>query len=219
MREPTPNSTDHPRSLLIIGGGGHATVVAEAASLAGWRIVGFLDDDADAPLGAFAERIGSMATIEAPELTEHHPTIIAVGDLRFRRELVGLIGGDFATVIHPAASVSPSATIGAGVFIGPGAVVHTNATIGAHATVNSGAIVEHDAVIGENAHLAPGAALGGAVHVGAGSLVGLGARVIPGVHIGDDAVVGAGAVVIRDVAVGACAVGVPASEIGARTEE
>lgn len=218
MTNHSPNSTAHTRSLLLIGGGGHATVVAEAAVLSGWRIVGFLDDDKQAPLSKMAEWIGSIATIENPELTEHHPTIIAVGDLRFRRKLVEIVRDDFAIVIHPDASVSPSATIGEGVFIGPGAVVHTNATLGAHATVNSGAIVEHDVVIGPNAHLAPGAVLGGAVQIGAGTLIGIGARVIPGVHIGSDAVVGAGAAVIRDTPDGACVVGVPASEIGVRTE-
>jgi len=218
MTDLPSNQSAHAQSLLLIGGGGHATVVAEAAKLSGWRIVGFLDDDSDAPLSKTTQWIGSLATIETPELTEHHPTIIAVGDLRFRRKLVGLVGGDFATVIHPDASVSPSATIGEGVFIGPGAVVHTNATIGAHATVNSGAVVEHDAVIGENAHLAPGAVLGGAVRIGSGALIGIGARVIPGVHIGEDAIVGAGAAVIRDTPDSACVVGVPATEIGAVTE-
>lgn len=218
MSDSTHKPTDHPRSLLLVGGGGHATVVAEAALLAGWRIVGFVDDDPNAPLGATAERIGSFASIDTRGLTGHHPTIIAVGDLRLRRECIARIDGDFATVIHPRAIVSPSATIGAGVFIGPGAVVHTNARIGAHATVNSGAIVEHDVVIGDNAHLAPGAVLGGSVRVGAGTLVGLGARVIPGVHIGVDAIVGAGAVVIRDAPDGVCVVGVPAAEIGVETE-
>lgn len=209
--------TDHHRSLLLVGGGGHATVVAEAAVLAGWRLIGFLDDNTDAPLGKMAERIGGFASIDNEGLTGHHPAIIAVGDLRLRRDCVARITGDFGTVIHPSASVSPSATIGSGVFIGPNTVVHTNATIGDHATVNSGAVVEHDAVIGENAHLAPGAVLGGSVCVGAGSLIGIGARVIPGVRIGESAVVGAGAAVIRDTPDGACVVGVPASEIGVGT--
>lgn len=218
MNDGTSSQSTHAQSLLLIGGGGHATVVAEAARLSGWRIVGFLDDDSDAPLRKTSEWIGSLATLENPELTEHHPTIIAVGDIRFRRELAGMVRGGFATVIHPDASVAPSATIGEGVFVGPNAVVHTNATIGAHATVNSGAVVEHDAVIGENAHLAPGAVLGGAVRIGDGALIGIGARVIPGVHIGENAVVGAGAAVIRDTPSGACVVGVPASEIGATAE-
>lgn len=217
MTDPTTSQTSHPRSLLLVGGGGHATVVAEAALLSGWRIIGFLDDNADAPLGATADRLGSFASIDQHELTGHHPTIIAVGDLRLRKDCVARVDGDFATVIHPSASVSPSATIGDGVFIGPNAVVHTNARIGAHATVNSGAIVEHDVVLGDNAHVAPGAALGGSVQVGAGTLIGIGARVIPGVRIGSDAIVGAGAVVIRDTPDGVCVVGAPAAEVGVGT--
>ncbi|MCB9838346.1 MAG: acetyltransferase [Phycisphaeraceae bacterium] len=217
-RSNTPNHAEHPRSLLIIGGGGHAKVVAEAALLAGWRISGFLDDDPAASLGATAERLGALVSIGQRELTRRHPSIIALGDLRLRRDCISRIEGEYATVIHPGAIVAPSATIGPGVFIGPGAIVHTDARIGAHCTVNSGAIVEHDVILGDNAHLAPDAALGGSVHVGSGTLIGLGARVLPGVHIGADAIVGAGAAVIRDTPDGACVVGVPATAIGVPTE-
>ena len=31
----------NPGDLLILGGGGHAAVVAESAARAGWRVVGF----------------------------------------------------------------------------------------------------------------------------------------------------------------------------------
>jgi hypothetical protein len=65
------------------------------------------------------------------------------------------------SVVHPAAVVAPSATIGAGTLVMPGAVVNAEARIGANAIVNSGAIVEHDCEVGEGVHIAPGAVLCG----------------------------------------------------------
>lgn len=43
---------DERPAIVLLGGGGHALVVAEAAELAGMVVAGFLDDHAAAPLGA-----------------------------------------------------------------------------------------------------------------------------------------------------------------------
>jgi len=214
--------------LVLIGGGGHALVVAEAAMLAGLQIAGVLDDEANPVVCADHPgllRLGSLMDLDA---IAGHTWIIAVGGLRdqtLRRTLIGAIqeragpegsatggsgGGRAATIVHPSAHVSPSARVGPGVYVGPGAVVHTRARVGPHAIVNSGAIVEHECVLGANAHVAPGAVLGGRTRVGVDALVGIGARVLPGLTIGDRSVVAAGAVAIRDVPPGSRVAGVPA---------
>ena len=205
----------HPdtRPLVLLGGGGHATVVVEAARLAEIAIGGVFDDATDpvATTGTNpAPRLGPLqplprATVPAPRW------ILCVGDCRLRREILDrLRWGPAATVVHPRACVSPTATIGPGVFVGSLALVHTGARIDAHAIINSAAVVEHHCHIGENAHIAPNATLGGNVAVGADSLVGLGAVVLPGVRIGAACVVGAGAVVREDVPDGARVGGNPA---------
>jgi sugar O-acyltransferase (sialic acid O-acetyltransferase NeuD family) len=203
------------RQLILVGGGGHALVVAEAALAAGDALVGFLDDDPFAPLCAGSPKAARLGGMDAVDLLRDpgRGWIIGVGDVDVRRALIerlhALAGA--SAVIHPAASVSPSASIGGGAFIGPGAVVHTRARIGDHAIINSGAIVEHECVVGPNAHVAPGAALAGRATIGRDSLVGLGARVLPGVVIGARCVIGAGAVVLEDVPEDRVAAGVPAS--------
>lgn len=207
---PHPDSGLTSGSLVVVGGGGHAIVVAEAAGIAGFRVVGFLDDRADAPLARGPGALPRLGPLRALHAIGDAGWILGLGGLALRRELLAGAPGRAGVVVHPAALVSPSAVVGVGTFVGPRAVVHARAQVGAHAIVNTGAIVEHECLVGENAHIAPGAVLGGEVEVGPDALVGLGARVLPGVRIGAGAVVGGGAVVVRDVAPGATVVGVPA---------
>lgn len=206
------------RRLILIGGGGHATVVAEAATLAGFEVAGFLDDRADAAMSHAESERRCLGPLRDSAAVQDRDWIVAVGDLALREELIAAApGGDgarpAAVVIHPSAVVSPSARIGAGVFIGPGAIVNARAEIGAHAIINSGAVVEHDCRIGMNAHIAPRVALGGTSRVGDRALVGIGASVLPGVTIGRGATVGVGAAVVGDVADGATVAGVPAASL------
>lgn len=204
--------------LILVGGGGHALVVAEAARLAGHELLGFFDDNPQAALG---HKLGVARLGGLVDFYKHaegdSAFIVALGDLRLRTAFLADLSGKglnrAATIVHPHASISPTAALAPGVFVGPRAVVHTLANVHAHAVINSGAIVEHECQIGENAHVAPGAALAGNVSVGRGSLVGIGSRVLPGIHIGAGATVGAGAVVVQDVPDGVTVVGVPARSL------
>lgn len=207
---------EHPHQvsgqLLLIGGGGHALVVAEAASLSGWSLIGVYDD-AEEPVVCKlfgVPRLGTLTGLLSGGRVAGGAWHLALGNLPLRSRLIERLGEGAATVVHPRAFVSPSARLGAGVLVGAMAVVHSAASVGAHAIVNTGAIVEHECEVGANAHLAPGSVLGGNVRVGAHTLVGLGARVVPGAVIGEGCVVGAGAVVVRDVPAEKRVRGVPA---------
>ncbi|MCL4222055.1 MAG: NeuD/PglB/VioB family sugar acetyltransferase [Phycisphaerales bacterium] len=204
--------------VILVGGGGHALVVAGSLRRAGAAVVGFLDDDPAAVLAhepAAVERLGALSQIERIAAAGAD-MILALGDLTLRRRLIdahphslrrGLV------VIDGAAMVAVVSQLGAGVYVGAKAVVQVRASVGEHAIINTGAIIEHECRIGANVHVAPGAVLGGRVSIGPDTLIGLGSRVLPGVRIGSRCVVGAGAVVTRDVPDGACVVGVPARVI------
>jgi acetyltransferase EpsM len=208
------------RPLVVVGGGEHARVVADAArtNSAAWRLVGFADPD---PAPDAADRLGLanvgddaalLAMLSTTAVDDRPWLVLGIGSIGARRAVIGRLGqvAAWATVVHATAWVSPAAVLGPGAVVLGGAVVNTGAAVGAHAIVNSGAVVEHDVRLGAFAHIAPGAVVGGGTLVGDGAFVGLGAMVRDHVRIGGDAVVGMGAVVTQDVAARASVVGSPA---------
>jgi acetyltransferase EpsM len=206
-------------TLVLLGAGGHAAVVAEAAARSGWRVVGIASREVPDASGPFegAEWLGDPDGEEARGRLAAHAARgaslhAAVGDGTVRKRWLAAHGGPsaFVTVIDPSALVSPTATVERGAFIAAGAIVHPRATVGAGAIINTRAVVEHDCVVGDFAHVSPGAILCGAVRIGPGAQVGAGAVVIPNRAVGELATVGAGAVVVKDIEPGVTAVGVPA---------
>lgn len=213
-----------PESLLVWGGGGHGKVVADLIRALGHRVAGFIDAD-PRKLGAVVEPGGAAVVVSQDEFmrlaVDGHElpfaggaVALAVGANRPRLRGLPLLGGRVApALIHPAATVSPSARVGRGSVVLAGAVLNADAGVGDATIVNTGAIVEHDCVIGDGVHLSPRATLCGGVQVGEGSWICAGATVIPGVRVGRWAVVGAGALVLRDVPDGVTVMGVPAKPV------
>ena len=163
------------------------------------------------PAGPAAPRLHA----DDPRLTraEFH---VAIGDNAARHRLLRQLleqGRTLRNLIHPHATVSPSARLGRGVFVGPQAVVHTAARLGDGVVVNSAAVVEHHAQLGDAVHVAPTAALAGNVRVGPLTLIGLGAKVLPNLKIGRHCTVAAGAVVVASAPDHATLRGVPARSV------
>ncbi len=198
--------------LTLIGGGGHALVVARSVLRGSPTGLVVLDDDpacvAVSGLGlSWAGRIeGAMVAGGA--------AILCVGTIATRSRILASLeraGVAWRTVVDASAIVDGAArSIGLGTYVGAGAVVQPLAKVGAHCIINTGAVVEHECELGDNVHVAPGCVMGGGVGVGSGTLLGIGSRILPGVRVGRGCIVGAGATVTRDVPDGATVVGVPA---------
>jgi sugar O-acyltransferase (sialic acid O-acetyltransferase NeuD family) len=198
--------------LHLIGGGGHASVVADVAQRAGHRDITIWSEDE-------ADRARFPAGVEFRSLSDLDaicPVMLAVGDLALRQRFRARFARPAQPLIDPSASVGFKVAIAPGVVVFPGCVINANARIESDAIINTACVVEHDCIVGENSHLSPGVRLGGGVIVGNSVHVGIGGVVLPRVRIGDGAIVGAGAVVIRDVDPGATVVGVPARALAPR---
>jgi sugar O-acyltransferase (sialic acid O-acetyltransferase NeuD family) len=193
----------HRLRVAVFGAGGHGKVVVDAIERNDGLVVACVADDRPQPGALFLGHavIGGREALLAGS-GGIDSVIVAIGDNRSRLEVAGWLlaqGFVLQSVVHPAAVVAPSASIGAGTLIMPGAVVNADARIGPNAIINSGAVVEHDCDVGEGVHVAPGAVLCGGACVGACALVGAGAVVLPGVKVGPARLVKAGTVATRNV--------------------
>lgn len=187
--------------LVIIGGGEHARVVAEAARAAGLYVAGFVDPKPCEETVARLKlsRLGDEALDGASAVLG----VGAIGPTAVRRGIVERLAGrvrDWRIVVHGTAWVSPSAELAEGTVIMAGALVNSGARIGRHCIVNTGAVIEHDVVLGDFANIAPGVTVGGGTIIGVNAFVGLGSSVRDHIRIGDGAFVRMGTVVTQDVA-------------------
>lgn len=198
--------------VVIIGAGGHGTVVCDVLSSSGARVIAFVDSD-PAKHGTRVLDLPVFASIaDVPAMTR--PAVaMGVGDNANRQrefEQLQARGFEFVRVVHPSAVVSGGARLGAAVVIMPNVVVNVGADVGDNVILNTACTVDHHCTIGPHSHVGPGATLAGAVRVGQQSLIGAGAVVVPGVSLGSRCVLGAGAVALHDVADDATFVGIPA---------
>jgi sugar O-acyltransferase (sialic acid O-acetyltransferase NeuD family) len=215
-----------PQPIIILGAGGNSLGIidaieacnASARAAPRYRIDGILDDipgnlgtsvlgckvigviaDASRHTGCrFVNGISSIASFRAI------PQIIA---------RTGLPASSFVTIVHPRATIAPSAVVGAGSVILAGSVVCPLARIGEHVIILQNTTVNHHSTVGDFSTLSAGVTVLGNIDIGRNAFVGGGSCIAPSCRIGDAALVGAGSVVIRDVPAGRVYAGNPAREI------
>lgn len=163
------------KSLILIGGGGHAKVLVDSVVAQGGTIGGYVDPQPAAWLDTL-----SIPHINETDISQSAQLIIGfVGldcvALRKRYHLMQNYqkqGFHFPTLIHPAAIISQNAHIAEGAQILPGVIINAYANIHTGAIINSSAVIEHDAVIDAGAHIAPSATVLGGAHIGECAYVG-----------------------------------------------
>lgn len=203
--------------IVIMSGGGQGRVVLDALLALGRTVTGVLDDGHD--VGGYAS---GVPVLGLPARWRNH----AVPDIEFavamahpdmRRALAEEIlaaGVPISSAVHPAATVSPSAVLGRGVFVLAGAVVGPDARVGDFTILNMNCSVDHDCVLGTAVQLGPGVTLAAGVTCDDGASIGAGATVLPGMRVGRRVIVGGGAVVTTMVPDGVVVTGNPARPLG-----
>ncbi|MEZ6136803.1 MAG: acetyltransferase [Pirellulaceae bacterium] len=211
------------RPLVILGAGGHAKMVIEAARSGGqYQPTVCLSASANSPASILGVPIVEETDSQLRLLAKRQLwAVVAIGENRLRQRLQHKLSEfrfAIATIVASTAWLSPSARIGAGSVLMPNSSVGAEVELGLGVIVNTNASVDHDGRVEEFAHLAPGAHLAGNVHIGARAFVGLGTSIIPTRRIGADAVIGAGATIIRDVPPNETWVGCPARPVARRDQ-
>ncbi|WP_318401306.1 acetyltransferase [Photobacterium leiognathi] len=192
--------------IVMIGGGGHASVLAEILLNQGRNILAVISP----------EDISQRPVFEGISVLQQDKDI-----LKFDKEKILLVNGigmmpksgfkqkineyflslgyKFETVIADSAHISTNAVIESGAQILHAAIVNTGAKVGAHSIVNTASVIEHDCDIGAYNHLAPRSLLCGQVKTGINVFVGANATVINNISIGKDSVVGAGCTIRKKI--------------------
>ena len=196
------------KKLIIIGAGGHGRVVSETAKLNGYEVIGFLDDaDNKTTVGRVVDFIKYIGEADFT---------VAIGNNAVRMKIQSKLiksGANVASLIHPNATVSESASIGKGSVVMAGAVINAGAVVGEGAIINTCASVDHDCKIGDFSHISVGARICGTVTIGNGTWIGAGTTVINNIRICNECMIGAGAVVIENIDNDGTYVGVPVRKI------
>lgn len=192
--------------------------VADLAISAGWRVLGFVDDD---------PALHGSAVLDFPVLGGVHwldggsgPVFVAVGSPAGRRRVCDRLRQmkvlECPPLVHPTAYVGLGCRIGAGSVIAAAATLTADVEVGRNTIVNTGATISHNSRLDDFATVAPGVHLAGNSHVEEGAEIGIGTSVIQGVTIGRWSIVGAGAVIIGDVEADKTVVGSPGRVIATR---
>ena len=125
-------------------------------------------------------------------------------------ESLGIAKQRFATVIHPAARISPLALLGCNVLIMAGVVITSNAVIGDHTCILPNTVVHHDVVVGDWSLVGANVCIAGHTLIERNCYIGSGSNIKHGLCIGAGALVGLGSNVLTHVAPGICVAGNPA---------
>jgi sugar O-acyltransferase (sialic acid O-acetyltransferase NeuD family) len=207
--------------VVIVGAGGFGRGVLDVIDALNrqhprYRVLGFLDPDADAlpptsrPGGVVIGDDSDLAAIDARY-------VISVASTARRRFIDGVAvsAGKQAVeaLVHPACSVGADVDLRPGAVLTGGVRVASNVLVGRHTHVNFNSTIGHDAVLGDFVTVFPQVAISGYATLEDGVTMGTGSAVIPSVRIGAGATVGAGAVVVRDVPPNTTVVGVPAHPV------
>lgn len=198
--------------LIIIGARALGRETCNYARDAGFEVVGFLDDKADA-LEGFAGYPPILGSVENWLTNTDDRYVCAVGDSLMRATYARIIeekGGKFISVIHPTAYVGPNVRIGDGCIVCPYSVIDCDLTMGRHVIANTHTYVAHDCELEDCVTLSPNVHLGGRTVIRSVAFLGINSTTIPDVEIGESSYIAAGACVTKNIPGAVLAAGVPA---------
>jgi len=189
-------------NLIIVGAGGHALSCIDVIEQQNkFNISGLVGLEKE--IGSMVNGYKVIGTdSELPELAKTYTSaLVSVGQIKNVNVRISLFqkcvqaGFSMATVISPAAYVSPNAQIGEGTIIMHGVILNSSTKVGNNCIINSRALIEHGACVGDNTHISTGVIVNGDVTIGKNCFIGSGSVVKESISIGSDCLIGMGQII------------------------
>lgn len=205
------------KDIIIIGGGGHAKVIASVLKKhSEWNPIGYTELENKGPLLGLPF-LGNDYIIKSLMVERNlQYGVIGIGQIKniyLRKKIIHSIetlGIILPPIVSEHAIVNENVKINKGTVIMDGVILQPSVQIGEYSIINTGASIDHDCQVGDYVHIAPGVILSGDVVVGSNVLIGTGARVIQGIRITDDVIIAAGSAVLGYIVKSGTYAGVPA---------
>jgi acetyltransferase EpsM len=214
------------KKLIIIGGYGNGTVVAQIAEDINlkdkkWEIIGFLNDFENEPINNYPV-LGKIDNESVNKYLADHDVFFFYALISIKNNFKSLDKlhnlniplERFATLLHPTAIVSKASTIGKNVSIQAFSIVGPNAEIGNFIQVYGHATVGHNSKVEDYAYITSNSIVGAHVHLKQGAFLGVNSSTLDRVTIGEWSIVGQHSNVIKSIPDYSKAVGNPAKVIG-----
>lgn len=205
-------------NIYIVGAGTYGETMCELAETLGYTVKGFYDED-ESKFGLKIMNypvLGKFSDLDDDKISDKN-FIVAIGNNAVRLKImtrINNLGGSTPTLIHPTATISPSAEIGNGVYIQANAYIWTKVKIGDFCIISPNVVVAHHSTIGKACLVSTLTGVGASINIEDKVFIGMGCTIVTGMHVvGEKSIIGAGAVVLKDVDKNSVYAGVPAKKI------
>lgn len=181
--------------VVILGAGTMALEVADLLDdIGSYDLLGFAVDVPVTPVAQLLDLpiwdISKLAELSCS------PCLIAGIFSPDRSRIIKKMSGyTWIAAIHPSASISKTARVGAGVVINRLVAIGRHAYVGDHVLINRGATIGHHTILRDYVTVGPGANIAGNCIIGPGALIGMGANIVQDSRIPAGAMIKAGMVV------------------------
>lgn len=206
-------------TVVIVGGGGHAKVLASVLKKLGCPVAGYTDPrNHGALLGAPYLGTDDVLRALAGDLP-HAGAAIGVGkvdasDIRITLATrVRALGFTLPAIVSPEAIVNEEVELSEGTVVFDGAVINAGTIVDRLCIINTNSTVDHDCLLGENVHIASGATVSGGVTIGPHCLIGAGSTLVHSISVCSGCLIGAGTIVADNITIPGTYVGNPARRI------
>lgn len=206
------------KEIFIVGAGTYGEAMCELAEILDYSVKGFYDEDdkKSNTMVMDVKVIDKFSNLKKDEIKGKN-FIVAIGNNKIRQtimEKINKLGGITPTLIHPTATISPSAEIGKGVYIQANAYIWTKVKIDDYCIISPNVVICHHTSIGKACLISNVSGIGASLKIEDRVFVGMGSTIVTGINIvGKDSIVGAGAVVLKDLDENSVYAGVPAKKI------